>query len=389
MRQIFFKIQKYFTLLYLAFIANSPSFANEIYKNLQQTQYYFLMDADNSEILLSRNADERIAPSSMTKLMTAYVVFDQIKKGAVNLNNRCVIGKDAWRKSGSSMFLNYGDVVTIEDLIKGLLAVSANDAAIALAETTASDYKGFIRLMNLKARELNMQNSHFMNPHGLHEDGHYMSLRDLATLAVRLYEDFPEYAKFLNIPEFTYRNITQKNRNPLIKKNYDGTLGGKTGHTNQGGYGIVGIVKRDNRRLVAVVNKAKTPKIREGAITELFDFGFENFKKVNIFENNEVVAEIPTWLGTKKHAKVIIKENISFNIARDKSINDIKIRANFKSPLLAPVDKNSKVGILTVEIKGLKKMHYDLYSKEKIDKVGYIRKIKRILEYKLSKFIKK
>ncbi|MFM7557944.1 MAG: D-alanyl-D-alanine carboxypeptidase family protein, partial [Alphaproteobacteria bacterium] len=203
----------------------NDSFASFAYQYLENANYYLLMDADTSEILKSRNIDEKISPSSMTKLMTAYVVFDQVKKGNVRLQNRCLIGKDAWRKSGSSMFLNYGDVVSVDDLLKGLLAVSANDAAIALAQTTADSYEHFINLMNLKAKELKMNNSHFMNPHGLHQDGHYMTLKDLATLIIRLYNDFPEYSQYMSIPEFTYRNITQKNRNPLIKNHYEGIIG--------------------------------------------------------------------------------------------------------------------------------------------------------------------
>jgi D-alanyl-D-alanine carboxypeptidase (penicillin-binding protein 5/6) len=383
----FRNVFKNLIILFTIFFGASESFANEVYQNLNRGQYYFLMDIDNKEILLSKNADERISPSSMTKLMTAYVVFDQIKKGVVRLDNRCMIGKDAWRKTGSSMFLNYGDVVSIEDLLKGLLAVSANDAAIALAQTTSSNYESFIGLMNSKARELNMKNSHFMNPHGLHEEGHYMSLRDLSTLAMRLYEDFPEYSKFLSIPEFTYRNITQRNRNPLIKKNYDGILGGKTGHTNQGGYGIVGIVKRENRRLVAVVNKAPTPKIRENIITELFDYGFENYKKISFFEKGAEVANIKVWLGNKRSVEAIIKDRIDFNIPRSKSINDIKVQTEFKSPLYAPIKKDSKIGVLSFSIKGSRTIKYDLYAKENIDKVGYIRKIKRILEYKINNLL--
>ncbi len=223
-------ISKHIIAIFLAFflldLKINNSFASVAYQYLENANYYLLMDADTSEILKSRNINERISPSSMTKLMTAYVVFDQVKKGNVKLQNRCLIGKDAWRKSGSSMFLNYGDVVSVDDLLKGLLAVSANDAAIALAQTTANSYEHFINLMNVKAKELNMNNSHFMNPHGLHQEGHYMTLKDLATLIIRLYKDFPQYAQYLSITEFTYRNITQKNRNPLIKNHYDGIVGG-------------------------------------------------------------------------------------------------------------------------------------------------------------------
>lgn len=384
-------IKKFFilTLFWSLILPSKNSQANIAYPYLHNAEYYFLMDADSKEILLSKNADEKIAPSSMTKLMTAYVVFDQIKKGSVRLDNRCMIGKDAWRKSGSSMFLNYGDVVSIEDLLKGLLAVSANDAAIALAETTASGYDGFIRLMNLKAKELKMNNSHFKNPHGLHEEGHYMTLRDLATLAIRLYDDFPEYASYLSIPEFTYRNITQKNRNPLLRNNYDGTLGGKTGHTNKGGYGIVAVVKRENRKLVAVVNKAPKPKIREKIITELFDYGFDNYRKINIFQKDETIVSINTWLGNKKKVDAIIREPVIFNIPQTKSVDDIKVSAKFNSPLFAPVSKDSVIGILNVEVKGLKTFKYNLYAKEKVDKVTGLTRVKRLLEFKTNTFLKK
>ena len=151
-------------------------------EKLHEAQFYFLIDADNNEVLLAKNADVRIAPSSMTKMMTAYVVFDQIQNGKISFDNQCLIGRDAWRKSGSSMFLNYGDVVSIEDLVKGLLVVSGNDAAIALSESVGGSSENFIALMNMKARKLGLKNSHFKNPHGLAEDGHYMSLRDIGAL---------------------------------------------------------------------------------------------------------------------------------------------------------------------------------------------------------------
>lgn len=362
----------------------NDSFASFAYQYLENANYYLLMDADTSEILKSRNIDEKISPSSMTKLMTAYVVFDQVKKGNVRLQNRCLIGKDAWRKSGSSMFLNYGDVVSVDDLLKGLLAVSANDAAIALAQTTADSYEHFINLMNLKAKELKMNNSHFMNPHGLHQDGHYMTLKDLATLIIRLYNDFPEYSKYMSIPEFTYRNITQKNRNPLIKNHYEGIIGGKTGHTNQGGYGLVVMVKRDNRKLVAVVNKAPNPKVRENIITELLDYGFNNFKKIYIYEKGDEVAKINVWLGNKKQINGVINKSVNFNVRREVNLNDIKVEVKYKSPLNAPIKKNEVIGAIQIKIEGDQVKNFDIFAKENIDKVGFIRKIKRILEYKIN-----
>ncbi len=357
--------------------------------NLNDAQFYFLIDADSKEILLSKNADIRMAPSSMTKLMTALVVFDQVKKGKISLNNQCLIGKDAWRKSGSSMFLNYGDVVSIDDLVRGLLAVSANDASIALAESVGGGIANFNKLMNFKAQELGMKNSHFTNPHGLHEPNHYSSLRDLATLVIHLYEQYPEFASYFSIPEFTYQNITQKNRNPLIKSNYEGIIVGKTGHTNEGGYGVVELVRRNNRQLVAVVNKMKTPKQRAHVITEMMDYGFFGYKKLELFKENQEVANLNIWLGNQEKISAITKEDISVNVPRYYNINDLNVSIKYSDPLYAPIKKDSKIASLQIEIKGFKKYEFDLFAKQPVEKVGYIRKASIIAKYKFIKFFNK
>jgi len=371
------------------FIVNSVIAKEDYMPNLSDAQYYFLIDADSKEVLLSRNADTRMAPSSMTKLMTALVVFDQIKKGKISLNNQCLIGKDAWRKSGSSMFLNYGDVVSIDDLVKGLLAVSANDASIALAESVGGGITNFTKLMNLKAQELGMTNSHFTNPHGLHEDDHYSSLRDLGLLVIHLYEEYPEFASYFSIPEFTYQNITQRNRNPLIKNNYEGIIVGKTGHTNEGGYGVVELVRRNNRRLVAVVNKMKTPKQRAHTITEMMDYGFFGYKKLELFKQDQEVVDLNVWLGTQQKISAITLQDIAVTVPRYYNLNDLTVTVKYSDPIYAPIKKDSKIASLHIEIKGFKKYEFDLFAKEPVDKVGYIRKVSIIAKYKFKKFFNK
>lgn len=363
-----------------------PVKAAELTSALREAQFYFLIDADTKEVLLSKNADARIPPSSMTKIMTAYVVFDQIQKGKISLNSQCLIGKDAWRKSGSSMFLNYGDVVSIDALLQGLLAVSGNDASIALAESTAGGLNNFVALMNTKAKELELKNSHFRNPHGLNEPNHYMSIRDLATLAIRLHQDFPQYSHYFGIPEFTYRNITQRNRNPLIRENYDGIVSGKTGHTNEGGYGVIGIVKRNHRNLIAVMNKGRTPRQRTEIITDLLDYGFQNYKKLILFEKNQIVAQLPTWLGTKSKIDVITSEKIAFTIPKEYSLDEVRVSVKYKGPLYAPIKIDAKVADLVIEIKGYKNFSYPLFAKEKIDKAGRLKRIGQILLYKIHNF---
>jgi D-alanyl-D-alanine carboxypeptidase (penicillin-binding protein 5/6) len=298
-----------------------------------------------------------------------------------------LIGKDAWKKRGSSMFLNYGDVVSIDELIQGLLAVSGNDAAIALAETSAGGMNNFIALMNLKAKELGLKNSRFKNPHGLSEDGHYMSLRDLATLTSRLYQDFPEFSHYLSIHEFTYRAITQPSRNPLIKNNYDGIVGGKTGHTNEGGYGMVGVVQRGNRRLIAVVNKTKTAKQRAAIATEMFNYGFDKYKKLTLFQKNQPITKLQAWLGSKGQVDVVPDQEVAVNVPFDQKIESIRVKVKYKGPIYAPIHKGLKLATLVVEVQNYGRMEYSLFAKEDIDKAGALKRMNQILRYKIGGFL--
>ena len=359
------------------------------HKELDEAQYYFLADLDTNEVLLSKNADKRVAPSSMTKLMTAYVVFDQVSKGSIKLEQQCFVGKNAWGKTGSSMFLNYGDVVSIDELVQGLLAVSGNDASIVLAEAISGSVDNFAYLMNLKARELGLKNSHFKNPHGLNEDDHYMTMRDLANLAKRMYKDFPQYSDYLGIKDFTYKKITQHSRNPLIKNDYEGIVGGKTGHTDDGGYGVVGVVKRYDRRLVAVVNKAKTSKQRAAIITEHFDYGFNEYKKVTLFKKDQTVSKLQTWLGKDSKVEVVPNQDVAFNIPQEKSLDSIIVRVKYKGPIYAPIQKGDKIAKLLINAKGHKVFEYDLFAKETVEQSGYFRKISQILRYKVRSFVNK
>lgn len=380
--------KKFCYIFIISLLLCSRSFASvslaQQFPDIAKADYYFLMDYDTKEILLQKNAEVRLAPSSMTKIMTAYVLFDQISKGRLSLTNQCLIGSDAHRKRGSSMFLNYGDVVSIEDLIKGLLAVSGNDASIALAESSAGSIDKFVDLMNLKAKEIGLKNSHFQNPHGLNEDGHYMSLHDLAIVISHIYQEFPQFAPYLSIKEFTYRSITQSNHNPLLQ-DYDGIVGGKTGYTGDGAYGVVASVKRNNRRLVAVVNKVRTPKLRSKLISELFDYGFDEYKKLTLFEKDKPVAKLRMWMGNKPDIEVAANQEISFNIPADKSLDSIKVKVNYMGPIYAPVAKGAKVATLRIEIKNYKTLEYSLFAKENVDKSGLFRRISQVLRYKLHK----
>ncbi len=383
---LFFTIIIFQTFLsYNSFSKNSSQNFNAI----KNHNYLLLMDKDSREILLSKNSDTRMAPSSMTKLMTAYVVFDQIKQGNVSLNNYCVIGKDAWRKRGSTMFLNYGDVVSISDLVKGLLTVSGNDASIALAQAVGKDYDNFISLMNLKAKELGMNNSKFQNPHGLNEDGHYMSLNDLATLISRIHDDFPEFAPFLRMRKFTYGDITQYNSNPLVKHRYKGVVAGKTGHTNDGGYGITASVTRGNRTLIGIVNKARTYRKRNKMITQLFDFGFDKFHKIELFKKDQEITRLKTWIGEKDSVVVRTNQDIAFNIPKNVNIDDVKVTVDYNGPVQTPIQEGKKIATLKVQIKDYKTLNYSLFAAENVQKAKFFTSLSHKIAYKTKLFLAK
>ncbi len=381
------KILNLTTILLLLFYTKI-AFSQNQYPELSRSNYVLLMDQDTKEVLLEKNANVKIAPSSMTKLMTAYVIFDQLEKGTINLSNQCVIGKDAWKKHGSKMFLNYGDVVSIDKLITGLLVVSGNDAAVALAQATSGSIKNFSQLMNETAKRIGLKASHFKNPHGLNQSGHYMSLKDLSIVASRIASDFPQYLHYFSKTNFTYQNITQRNRNPLIKKNYEGVTGMKTGHTNAGGFGMVGTVTRGSRRLIAITNKAETPSQRTRIITQLLDYGFNNYKKITFFDKNYSIAKARTWLGAKSAVDLVSNQDISITIPSQQSLDDVKVTVKYRGPIYAPIAKNQKIATLIIKIAGKKVREIPLFAKEKIDKASYFTRIYQVTKYQFRQFIR-
>lgn len=384
---IFGKLVILIALTALTAFLNSAS-AKSIKKPDMGQQYYYLIDLDTKEVLAQNNAQIPIPPSSMTKVMTAFVAFDLIEKNLLSLDKQCKIGYEAWRKSGSSMFLNHGDVVSMDKLLQGLLAVSGNDAAIAVAKNAAGSVENFVDMMNETARRIGLEESHFMNPHGLNEKGHHMSVKDLATLAIKFYEKFPQYTSYLSIPKFTHEKITQYNRNPLMKKHYEGVVAGKTGHTTKGGYGVLGIVKRDNRRLVGVINKARTHYKRTSSIIKLFDFGFDNYKQLTLFKKGQKVANLNTWLGDNSKIGAVIKQDVIFNTRQDVEVDKIKAKVKFLSPIYAPITKDTKVGELIITVDKNKQYKYPLYAEKSIKKAGFLTRIRQVLRYKVNHFLR-
>ena len=253
-------------------------------------------DFNTGATLLDKSAEERMPPSSMTKLMTLYIVLSRLKAGRLKLTDELPVSEKAWRMGGSKMFVQVGSTVSVEDLIRGLVVDSGNDACIVLAEAISGSEEQFAELMNETGKKLGLINSHFMNATGWPDDNHYMCVRDIATIAVALIKDFPEYYHYDSEKTFTYDNIKQYNRNPMVQH---GTADGlKTGHTEAGGYGLVASTKRGDRRIVLVLNGMATERERSEEGDRLMDWAFANFEDVRLFAAGDVVQEVPVWLGT-------------------------------------------------------------------------------------------
>ncbi len=330
-----------------------------------------ILDYDTNEILYKKNSNEKSFPSSMTKIMTAYIIFEKLDNGELKLNDKFIISNNAWKQEGSRMFLNINSKVSVDALLKGLLVDSGNDSAIALAEGSYNSVEKFVEKMNLNTKELKLKDTNYTNPVGFSEKNHYMSVRDIAKLSQTLIKNFPNYYnKYFSIAEYKYNNILQQNRNQLLGK-FEGLDGIKTGHTEAGGYGIALSAKQNDRRLIAVINGLKTENERLNEGKKILDYGFNELHKFLLFEKNSVIKEIPILYGKKKIAKLTTDKNI---YATAKNKDDIKIEFIINDNIKAPLQKNQKVGKLVV--KSLDNtIIYDLLNMEEVKEVNIFKKI--------------
>jgi D-alanyl-D-alanine carboxypeptidase (penicillin-binding protein 5/6) len=314
---------------------------------------YVLYDYTSNQILASKNAIERIQPASLTKLMTAYVTFSALKQGTITLDQKVEPSAYALRILGdeSRMFLEHGRPVKIEELLRGLIVQSGNDAARVLAETIANHELAFATdLMNKEAQRLGMRNTHFVNATGLPEDQHYSSANDLAILAAAIVRDFPEFYYLYALREYEYNSVKQFNRNQLLWLDpfVDGM---KTGHTETAGFCLVASAKRDNHRLISVVVGAPSESLRTSESQRLLNYGFQNFEIVQLYKKDEAVSAIRTWKGTEKHTEVGFRNDLFVAIPRGLR-KQLKAALETQQPLIAPVENGQKIGILKLSLNG-------------------------------------
>jgi D-alanyl-D-alanine carboxypeptidase (penicillin-binding protein 5/6) len=355
------------TALFLAFFALIPlKAALAIETTAKQA---IVIDYDTGRVLLEKNADERMPTSSMSKVMTIYLIFDALKSGHMQLNQQLPVSEKAWRMQGSKMFVMVGKSVTVEDLIQGVVVQSGNDATIVLAEGLAGSEEAFAEMMNKKAAELGMVNSHFMNASGWPDPEHYSTARDLSILAKAMVKNFPDYYKYYSEKEFTYNNIKQGNRNPLLYKNI-GADGMKTGHTEGAGYGLIGTGVYDGRRVILVVNGLETDKARAAEGANLLEWGMKNFENRTLIKAGQSVEKVRVALGQQENVPMIAKDDLFLTLPRT-SASNYKITAHYKEPLIAPVKQGEEIGSLMIEVPHSDTLNIPLYAGRDVEKLGF------------------
>jgi D-alanyl-D-alanine carboxypeptidase (penicillin-binding protein 5/6) len=309
---------------------------------------WMLMDQASWQPLTSANADERIEPASLTKLMTAYIVFGALKQGIIQLDQQIPVSEKAWKAPGSRMFIEPNKPVTVTELIRGMIVQSGNDACIALAEAIAGSEPAFVQMMNHEAARLGLKNTHFMNATGLPDPQHYTTATDLAHLASSLIRDYPDFYPIYSMKEFRYNNITQPNRNRLLW--LDPTVDGvKTGHTEAAGYCLIASAKRGSRRLLSVVLGANSDMGRAQESQKLLNFGFQAFDGVKLYDKGQAVAQPKVFKGTQNAVKAGFADD--FVISLPKGMADkIKVDLVSVQPLLAPIQQGQRVATLRVSL---------------------------------------
>jgi serine-type D-Ala-D-Ala carboxypeptidase (penicillin-binding protein 5/6) len=330
-------------------------------------RWAYALDFNTGATLMDKASDEEMPPSSMTKLMTLYIVYDRLKQGRLKLDDELPVSEKAWRMQGSKMFVQIGSNVRVEDLIRGVVVQSGNDAAIVLAEAIGGSEEQFVDMMNATAKKLGLTHSFFKNCTGWPDPDHHMSCRDIATLAADIIREFPDYYHYDSEKTFKYNGIDQYNRNPMVQK---GTADGlKTGHTDAGGYGVVASSLRNGRRVVLVLNGMATNRERSEESERLMDWCFFNFEDVTLFTAGDVVDRAPVWLGAERTVPLVAGRDLVVTMPRNWR-QKASIKVSYDAPVAAPVMKGDAVGKLAVTGDGVPNMTLPLLAAEDVPKLG-------------------
>ena len=342
-------------------------------------KFAILLDQQTGRVLLEKEADVPMAPASMSKLMTVLMMFERLGDGSLAMDDTFPVSEKAWRMGGSKMFVSVNTRVRVEDLLRGIVVQSGNDACIVVAEGLASSETAFADQMTTRAQELGLQNSTFANATGWPHPDQRMSTRDLATVAGLLIEKFPQYYPLFSEKTFTYNDIRQGNRNPLLYR-YDGADGLKTGHTEESGYGLVASAQRKGRRLVLVVNGLGSVKQRSREAERLLDWGFREFGNYDLFRAGDEIANAAVWLGAEGRVPLIIENDMTLTLAR-KARRKMKVSYELIEPVPAPVKKGQEVGQIIIRAPDTKEIRVPLLAGKDIARLGLFGRLGAAFSY--------
>jgi serine-type D-Ala-D-Ala carboxypeptidase (penicillin-binding protein 5/6) len=334
---------------------------------------WILMDFGSGQTLAEGHADQRIEPASLTKLMSAYVVFSALRAGQLKMDEQVLISEHAWRAEGSRTFVKVGTRVPVDVLIKGMIVQSGNDATIALAERVGGSEPAFVQVMNSDAQRLGMHGTHFEDASGLPSPTHYSTARDLATLSRAIIRDFPEYYGLYSLREFTWNNIRQENRNGLLER--DPSVDGiKTGHTETAGYCLISSAKRSGMRLISVVLGARGVTARETGSAALLNYGFSTFETVSIRKAGETVLKPRVYKGTEQYVALVTHFDVAVTVPRGQGTT-VTTHTLLRRPLIAPLPAATAVGELQVAIDGKPVAGAALYPLATVPEGGWWRRM--------------
>ena len=340
-----------------------------------------LYDMDTKSVLFKKNSDQLVSPSSMSKIMTIYYVFKKISEGELSLQDEFIVSKKAWKKGGSKMFVKVNEKVKVEDLIRGIIVQSGNDACIVLAEGLSGSEKLFSEELTELGKEIGLENSFFTNSTGWPDPEHLMTVDDLLTLSIRTIKDFPDLFHYYSEKEFTFSGIKQLNRNPLLftDLNSDGL---KTGHTSLGGYGLVATVKKNDRRLILVLNGLNSSKDRAKEAQRLLKIGFNQYEILKIAEANEKLKTLNVWGGDKKKINIFSKDEIKITIPK-KIKKQLSFAIKYQSPLIPPIISEEPIGEFLIKKNKEILKKFELFTDQNVRKMNFFQKIGHNFRYLL------
>lgn len=339
-----------------------------------------VVDYNTGTVLYEKNADERVHPASMSKLMTLYVLFDRLKQGVITLDSEFPVSQKAWAlDEGSTMFVGIGEKLRVEDLIRGIIVQSGNDACLVVAEGIAGTEEAFAELMNETAARLGLKDSHFVNSHGLEHPDHLMTVRDLAILSTRLIADFPEYYHYFAEREFVHNNIKQGNRNPLLYRDI-GADGLKTGHLTVSGYGLAASAQRNDRRVIVILHGMQSMQERADQGAAMVEWAFREFDNYTLAKADQVLDEAPVWYGQQDTVPLVVQQDLVATLPRA-ARKSLEVKAVFEGPVPAPIQKGQQIGKLVITAGEISPLEVPVYAGADVERLGMFGRVFAALKH--------